>query len=100
MIKHIVMWKLKDEAEGNLKVRNAEIMKEKLESLENKVKELKSIEVGINIEESAQAFDVVLYSEFDSVDELNIYQVNEEHVKVASFVRSVVIDRVVVDYQV
>ncbi len=27
MIKHIVMWKLKDEAEGNSKAENAQIIK-------------------------------------------------------------------------
>ena len=33
MIKHIVMWKLKDEAEGSDKQTNAKIMKSKLEAL-------------------------------------------------------------------
>ena len=33
MIKHIVMWKLKNEAEGNSKTRNIELVREKLLSL-------------------------------------------------------------------
>lgn len=37
MIKHIVMWKLKDEAEGNSKAENAQIIKNSLEDLKEKL---------------------------------------------------------------
>ena len=37
MIKHIVMWKLKDEAEGNSKDENAKIIKNSLEDLKGKI---------------------------------------------------------------
>ena len=48
MIKHIVTWKLKEEAEGNTKVENAKKIKEILEALDGKIETLKAIEVGIN----------------------------------------------------
>ncbi|MBC2580427.1 Dabb family protein [Clostridium sp. DJ247] len=99
MIKHIVTWKLKDFAEGKGKVENANKIKIDLESLKDKIEQIKFIEVGININQSEQAYDVVLYSEFESVEDLNIYQNHPEHIKVAGFVGKVKDQRVVVDYE-
>ncbi len=62
MIKHIVMWKLKDEAEGNSKAENAKIIKNSLEDLKGKINEIVHLEVGIDVNKSEQAYDVVLYS--------------------------------------
>lgn len=100
MIKHIVMWKLKEFADGKEKQENAKIIKTGLESLQEKINELKFIEAGININNSPQAYDVVLYSQFENMDDLNIYQNHPEHIKVAEFVKKVVNERVVVDYEV
>ncbi len=94
MIKHIVMWKLKEEN----KEKNAMKIKNDLEALKNKIEELKSIEVGINFNESEAAYDVVLYSEFESKEDLDSYQNNKDHKEVGAFVRTCVIDRKVVDY--
>lgn len=100
MIKHIVMWKLKEFADGKEKQENAKIIKTGLESLQQKINELKFIEAGINISNSPQAYDVVLYSQFENMEDLNIYQNHPEHIKVAEFVKKVVNERVVVDYEV
>lgn len=94
MIKHIVMWKLKDEN----KTENALKIKTDLEALKNKIDVIVNIEVGINIEKSDAAYDIVLVSEFASQAELDEYQINPDHKAVSGFVRSVVVDRVVVDY--
>ena len=48
MLKHIVMWKLKEFAEGKTKAENALIMKENLERLVGIVPEIISLQVGIN----------------------------------------------------
>lgn len=100
MIKHIVMWKLKEFAEGKEKQENAKIIKTGLENLQDKINELKFIEVGININNSSQAYDIVLYSQFDNMEDLNIYQNHPGHIKVGEFVKKVVNERVVVDYEV
>lgn len=99
MIKHIVMWKLKEFAEGKDKEENAKIIKTGLENLQQKINELKFVEVGININNSPQAYDVVLYSQFENVEDLKIYQNHPEHIKVGEFVKKVVNERVVVDYE-
>jgi hypothetical protein len=93
------MWKLKEFAEGKNKLENAQIIKRDLEALQDKIKEIRHIEVGININESEQAYDVVLYSEFNSIEDLNIYQNHQEHLRVAEFVGKVREARVVTDYE-
>jgi multimeric flavodoxin WrbA len=98
MLKHIVMWKLKDFAEGKTKAENAKMMKEMLEGLKEKIAEIEHIEVGMNVIPSEAAFDVVLYSKFKDDKALAIYQKHSEHVKVAEFVGKVKEERVVVDY--
>lgn len=100
MIKHIVMWKLVESFEGKNKQEIAKEIKLLLESLKGKISGLNAIEVGINIEPSNQAYDVVLYSEFDSIEDLNNYQIHPEHKKAGEFIGKVREARTVVDYEV
>ncbi|MBE6066772.1 MAG: Dabb family protein [Clostridium lundense] len=100
MIKHIVMWKLKEFADGKDKEENAKIIKTDLENLQDKINEIKFIEVGINVNSLPQSYDIVLYSQFENMEDLNIYQNHPEHIKVGEFVKKVVNKRVVVDYEV
>ena len=98
MLKHIVMWKLKDFAEGKEKNENVILIKEMLLSLRAKIPEIKAMEVGININSSEQAYDAVLYSEFEDEKALSTYQNNPEHKKVSEFVGKVRVARTVIDY--
>lgn len=99
MVTHIVMWKLKDTAEGNSKEENAKIIKQKLEALPPKIDAIKSIEVGRDFNGSDMAYDVALYSVFADREGLETYQKHPAHLEAAGFVRSVVQARVVVDYE-
>ena len=100
MIKHIVCFRLAEDAEGKTKAENAQIIKEGLENLVNLIPQVKKIEVGINHPATpASNFDVVLYCEFDSIDDLNIYQEHPEHKKVGAYIFKVKTDRVCVDYE-
>ncbi|HEX3033512.1 MAG TPA: Dabb family protein [Thermodesulfobacteriota bacterium] len=102
MIKHIVMWRLKGFADGSgsSKEENAKKLKQYLEALKDKISEIRHIEVGINISGSDAASDVVLYSEFDSMEDLEAYQKHPEHQKIVSFVNEIRSERRVVDYKV
>ena len=99
MIKHIVMWKLKDEAHGNDKATNAGLIKEKLEELSGKIEGLLKIEIGIDFI-GENNFDVVLYSELTSEEALNEYQNHPLHQAVLPFIREAVSDRKAVDYKI
>jgi hypothetical protein len=100
MIKHIVMWKLKESATEASKQENAEKIKEILEALPAAIPEVSALEVGLNFAEGNAAFDIALYSEFETKADLETYRVHADHVKAASFIGEVVSDRVVVDYEV
>ena len=99
MIKHIVLWRLKDDAMGASKKENAEKLKSLLEALRDTIKEIKHLEVGINAEASPHMADVALYSEFVSWDDLGAYQQHPAHLKVAGFVQEIRLERHVVDYE-
>ncbi len=100
MIKHIVMWKLKDSARGVSKQDNANELKTVLEGLKEKIDVIIKIEVGINFNKSDAAYDVALYSVFDSKEDLQTYQKHPDHVKVVDFVNEIRDERVVVDYEI
>ncbi|MBN2686204.1 MAG: Dabb family protein [Pontiellaceae bacterium] len=96
MIKHIVMWKFKEETTEADKLE----MKRKLESLKGVVPTLIDIEIGLDVLGSAASMDMVLYSKFDSMEALQAYATHPEHLKVVEFVKPLVSERAVVDYQV
>ena len=100
MIKHIVMWRLKDNAAGATKEENALKLKERLEALVDVIDTLHVAEVGINFNPSDAAFDVILYSEFDDQAGLDAYQNHPEHLKIVDFVGEIRTDRAVVDYEI
>lgn len=79
MVKHIILWTLKDE------FNNDEIkkdMKESLEALKGVVPGLLEIEVQIEKLESSNV-DVMLYSVLESEEALKGYAVHPAHVEVA-----------------
>lgn len=98
MVKHIVMWKLKENAAGADKHVNAIEIKKRLESLQGVVPGAFKMEVGINY--NPAGYDVVLYSEFNDHDALEGYQIHPEHLRIQQFIREVTAARVVADYMV
>lgn len=103
MIRHIVMWKLKEEAQGAPKKRNAEKMKLILEGLRVNIDEIKNVEVGLNIREKdgdkGSAFDVVLISDFETELDYTMYTRSAHHKKAVDFIDSVTSERHFVDYK-
>jgi len=102
MIKHIVVWKLKDHAEGKTKHENALQLKTELESLNGIIPGLIHLEVGINVtaSDSGDDSDVILYSEFENMEALNNYYPHPAHVKIVPFAQSIRTERRVIDYEV
>lgn len=92
MLKHVVMWKAKEEN----KEENMQKMKEMLEALPSKISFIRSLQVGFN--ENGGEYDVILITDFDNIDDLKAYDIHPDHQKVREFVRSVVEKRAAVDY--
>lgn len=100
MIKHIVMWTIKDQAEGETKQENLNKMRSMLEELPKKISLIKSFEVGMNKYPSDAAADISLISTFASKADLDVYQNHPEHKKVGEFIGKIRIQRFVVDYEI
>ena len=94
MIVHIVMFKFSE----NNKQENLLVVKNKLEELVSKIPTLLSMEVGIDFNQSQRAFDLSLYSSFNTKDDLKSYAVHPAHLEVVKLIKSVTTESKVVDY--
>ena len=99
MIKHIVMWKLKDFAEGADKAANARQMKERLDACANLVPGILKFEVALAQPGLEATYDVVLYSEFQDRAALEAYQKHPDHMAVVPFIGAVREARQCMDYE-
>ncbi|WP_345993823.1 Dabb family protein [Sulfurimonas sp. HSL-1716] len=95
MIVHIVMFKFKDED----KYDNILTVKGMLEKLPSKIDVLKKMEVGIDFNHSERAYDMSLYSTFETKDDLALYATHPAHLEVLALIKEVVEKTKVVDYE-
>lgn len=100
MIKHIVIWKLHDFAEGMNKQENASRMKQWLEDLKSQIPEIQSLEVGVNFNDADDAYDIVLYSEFKNKASLEAYQNHPAHVQFKEKIKNIRSKKKVVDFEI
>lgn len=96
MVKHIILWNLKEEFDNQ---ETKEKIKEGLEALVNKIPGIIEIKVNIN-PIAGSTSSLMLDSTFANLDALNVYQKHDEHIKVATYVRSVVSNRICMDYEI
>jgi hypothetical protein len=100
MIKHIVLWTVKDKDEGIDKKEALVTMKTKLESLSGKIDGLVSLQVGLNENTSPEAYDICLITEHSSWKTLQFYQEHALHQEVAAYIGKVRKTRAVSDFEV
>ena len=94
MVRHVVMWKLKDFAEEKTSAENAAILKERLEGLVGKIEGLISLEV---VSGFTKDYDLCLLSEMKDRDALAFYAEHPLHDEVRQYVHKVIDARVVFD---
>ncbi len=82
MVKHVILWQLKDELSESEKAEVKAGIKAGLESLAGKIPGLIDIKVAVNPLASSNA-DVMLDSSFENEEALKGYAVHPEHVAVA-----------------
>lgn len=100
MVKHVILWKLKEEYSESEKNEIKKGIKEGLEGLSGKIPGLLDIKVNINGLSSSNA-DLMLDSSFEDEAALKGYAVHPEHVAVADGkVRPYTASRVCLDYEV
>ncbi len=100
MIRHVVLWRLKEQAEGRSKLENAKMIKVQLEALPDLVPDIRRLEVGADVLKEGSSWDLCLIVEFDDLEALKRYQEHPEHKRVAELVARTRDQRAVVDYMV
>ena len=99
MVKHIVMWNFIEELNEEQKNEAIETIRHNLEVVKACAGGVVELEVLKNELPSSNK-DIVLISLFESVEALNAYQIHPEHVKAASYIKTVTCNRVCFDYVV
>ncbi|MBQ6808735.1 MAG: Dabb family protein [Bacillota bacterium] len=101
MIRHIVMFKFMEEAEGRSKQENLDIARGMLEKLQGTVPTLKASEIHYNHKDAAESnYDMILISDFDDLEGLNSYIVHPDHKAVGAFMKGVRESRTCVDFEI
>ena len=101
MIRHIVMFKFKEEAEGRSKKENLELTKKIFKNLKPSISVILKDEIKINLEEADKNnYDFIYIADFENLETLNEYAVHPEHVKCINFLKNVREDRVAIDFEI
>ena len=95
MITHIVFFKLSEPTPENIAGT-----REKLLRMNGNIPELRHLEVGIDLIRSERSYDLALITGFDSLADLQAYQVQPLHAgEVLPYLKSACSSIVVVDYE-
>lgn len=98
MVRYCVMWKFKP-SDGKTPKEIAEDVKERYESLMGLIQGLIQIEVGINRNESATAYDAIMIADFESWEALTAYKADTMRDNVNKYVDTLAETRTRVEYE-
>jgi hypothetical protein len=76
MFTHIVLFKLKQPT-----IENVKFVEQTLLSMNGNIKELKELEVGVDVIRSDRSYDIAIITRFDSKEDYLAYDVDEFHVE-------------------
>jgi len=76
MFTHIVLFKAKEPTKENL-----EFLEKTFLSMNGNIKELKELEVGIDVVRSDRSYDIAIITRFDDKEDYLTYDVSEFHVE-------------------
>ena len=93
MIRHLVFFKFPNDTESTTKEAQQRLL-----TMRGKVPTLLDIEVGIDIDRSERAWDLVLETSFASKEDLAMYQADPVHLEVISWLKLQQTQTCVVDY--
>ena len=98
MVKHIVLFKLKDEVPEAEKLVVMNKFKEAIEALPAVIPVIRKIEVGLNTN-PGETWHIALYSEFDNLDDVKFYATHPLHVAAGEIIAEAKESRACVDYE-
>ncbi len=94
MITHIVLFKL-----HHCTPEKAEGARKALAGMAGRIPQLRHLEVGVNLTHSDRSYDLALVARFDSLEDLQAYQVHPVHMEVLNYLHGVRQLAAVVDYE-
>lgn len=98
MVKHIVLFQLKETLSPEEKLKVANDFKTAIEALPATIPYMRKVFVGLNIN-SAEKWDICLESEFDSMEDVNAYAVHPDHKAASAGLKDCRQDRACVDFE-
>ena len=98
MVKHIVLFKLKETLSENEKNEVMNSFKAAIEALPAKIDVIRKIFVGLNMNEAEQ-WDICLESEFDTLEDVKLYAAHPDHIAAAGILKDAKAARACVDYE-
>ncbi len=99
MIKHIVIWKLREFSSREEKAKTAQNLRSKLLEMQEAISEIQSVEVGINNDKASSSnYDVILITRFKSWSDLKAYKVHPAHQELIEYLQNIRELRVAIDY--
>ena len=98
MVKHIVLFKLKDTLSEEEKMDVMTRFKVAIEALPKQISFIRQVFVGLNCN-PAETWDICLESTFDSLDDVKAYSVHPAHLAAAGIIKDVKVDRACADYE-
>lgn len=90
---HLVLFRLRDRSPESI-ARAVEV----LHSLAGKIAVLRVLEVGADVVRSQRSYDIGLIARFDSLADMEAYQVHPVHQDVLAYMRTVMETSIAVDY--
>ncbi len=97
MVRHIVMWKLREDTQENKAVQIA-TTKKMLEDLVGKIDGLERMEVHPEVK--GGAYDMCLYSEYVDMAALDFYVTHPLHQEVVAYLKGIVAERAACDMEI
>ena len=100
MIRHIVMFKLKNFPDESEKMAAAQEVIKRLDELPSKINVIRRYEAGIDVRKLSWSYDVVLTMDFDTMADLDTYTVHPAHQEFIVFNKDYSVEKVCIDYEV
>jgi hypothetical protein len=99
MIKHIVIWPVKNRENEASREETARAIKQQIEGMRGKIPGLRHIEGGVDFTHAPDSCDIALYAELDSRDALAGYHVHPAHEAFKKFIGGQRTERRLIDYE-
>jgi len=100
MIRHIVMFKLKEfQSEPEKLAASKEVIKH-LDELPSKISLIRKYAAGFDVRKLSWSFDIVLEMDFDNIADLDAYTIHPAHQDFIAFNKEYSVDKVSIDYEI